>query len=196
MINRIQIREMLAWTALVLAILIFSFSVSFAQTKSVEVTDQNGKVHIKLEHIENGKIVKVDTTFDLDNNNELDKIIEDLTGENLQTLDSDTHDKSVIRKKNKIIIDKEISDISEKEIDNGKDFDLDFEFPEHGLINKPGPAGLPTEVSEEIRIDSLTDEDHFVIIGNENEKAPVLDKIVAGKNGKQVFVFKRSICIN
>ena len=52
MINRIQIREILAWTVLVLAILIFGFSVSFAQSKSVEVINKNGKDNIKVEQIE------------------------------------------------------------------------------------------------------------------------------------------------
>ncbi len=54
MINRIQIREMLAWTALVLAILILGFSVSFAQSKSVEVINKNEKAPT-LEKIVSGK---------------------------------------------------------------------------------------------------------------------------------------------
>lgn len=40
--------------------------------------------------------------------------------------------------------------------------------------------------------DSLMDEDHFIIMGDKDEKSPVLEKIISSKNGKQIFVFKRT----
>ena len=62
MTNRIQIREMLAWTVLVLAILIFSFSVSFAQGARVEVTEKNGALEWEiLRRAKNGNVSKEST---------------------------------------------------------------------------------------------------------------------------------------
>ncbi len=41
--------------------------------------------------------------------------------------------------------------------------------------------------------DSLRDENHIVINGDEKEQPPVLEKTITSKNGKQVFIFKRSV---
>jgi hypothetical protein len=222
MINRIQIREMLAWTVLVLAILIFGFSVSFAQTKSVEVISNNGKVHIKVEQIENGEVVKRDTTISVANEEDIDRIVDDLTGDNSNEQDLDNKNKKTVKKEKKIIIDKEILNVSEEEIDRireeinekMKDFnidldqmkkslqdlhihisngdDIDLKFPEDGFDRNQGDTQGTSDLSDIIEMDSLIDADHFVIIGEKNEKAPTLEKIVSGKNGKQLFVFRRS----
>jgi hypothetical protein len=41
-------------------------------------------------------------------------------------------------------------------------------------------------------LDSLSDNDHAVIMGDEDEQPPVFEKEVKGKHGEKVFVYKRS----
>ena len=76
MYNRIQIREILAWMTLAIAMLLFSVTIVFAQTKTINVENEDGKVHIKISKIENGRETKIDTSFNETDDMNVDEIIE------------------------------------------------------------------------------------------------------------------------
>lgn len=96
--NRIKLQEFFAWVMLFLAIILLSVSVSFAQTRNVNVVNENGKVHIKIESTDNGKTTLVDTTFSLSENADIEKIINQLGGGSDSNLTVDK--KIVIKEKN------------------------------------------------------------------------------------------------
>ena len=96
--NRIKLQEFFAWVMLFLAIILLSVSVSFAQTRNVNVVNENGKVHIKIESTVNGKTTLVDTTFSLSENADIEKIINQLGGGSDSNLTVDK--KIVIKEKN------------------------------------------------------------------------------------------------
>lgn len=132
MFNRIRIREIPAWMTLAIALILFSVTIAFAQTKTINIENEDGKVHIKIIKTENGKTVRIDTTFIVTDDMNVDEIIESL--------------------------------------------------------GDPDGANSPSHSG--IRIHK--DDDHIVIIGDKDEKPPVLEKVISSKKGKQIFVYKRS----
>ena len=78
MFNRIQIREILAWMTLAISIILFSVTVVFAQTKTINVENEDGKVHVKISKTENGQEVRIDTSFNVTDDMNVDEIIESL----------------------------------------------------------------------------------------------------------------------
>ncbi len=82
MLNKIQIREIIAWTTLAIAFILFSATIAFAQTRSISVNNDDGKVHIKITKTDKGKTVQIDTTFDATDDMDLEKIVNDLSGDN------------------------------------------------------------------------------------------------------------------
>jgi hypothetical protein len=228
MTNRLHLKEALAWTAVILALVLFSVTVSFAQTKTVNVSSEDGKVHIISKVTENGETTVKDTSFEL-NEADLDKIIDEFTGaddskrgkKEIHIRHGDKGDKAG-KKQNMVIIDTdvdipEISEADRKKIhediqrsmddmkkglkemhkslegmkihiecddDDNMDFNFNTDFFHEG-------SGLFNEsLLSDNEFDSLRDDDHFIIVGDEDEKAPVLEKTIS-KNGKQVFVYKR-----
>ena len=119
MINRISFREILAWITLAIAFLLLSVSIAFAQTKSVNVEKEDGKVHIKISKTENGKTVNIDTTFAYTDEMELEKIIEKIGGENEEGFSDEST--RIIR--NKIIVEG-------NESKKRKQISIDFDIPD------------------------------------------------------------------
>ncbi len=63
----------------------------------------------------------------------------------------------------------------------------DFNFPDNDCKGKARHHKFVFH-----HLDSLNDADHVVIIGDGDEKPPVFEKEITGKNGEKVFVYKRS----
>jgi hypothetical protein len=212
MINRIQLRETLAWTAVLLAFILFSATIAFAQEQSVKVTNENGKVHIETKSVHNGQTVTRDTTFNADDNTDVDKIIDDFAGMKdkggkKQLSISSKNDKG---KQKKVIIDMDIPELSEADQQKiHEDISRSMEDLQRGLHDmKKSLQNMDIHIDNDLdnmdfsfnfempdihgddEIDSLRDKNHVIIVGDENEKAPVLEKVIT-KNGKQVFVYKR-----
>jgi hypothetical protein len=99
MLNKIKIREIIAWMTLAIAFILFSVTIAFAQNKTVNVNNDNGKVHIKISKTENGKTVNIDTTFDATDDMNLDKIVSELSGndDDNETGINNDHGKSHVR---------------------------------------------------------------------------------------------------
>ncbi len=117
---KFELREILAWITLVLAFILFSVSISFAQTNAVSVMNKNGKVEIKVEREVNGKTVLSDTSFTIANEKDLDKIVdtyvESKSGNHLDKNKSGSGSKKDTDvKMKKIVIDLDIPEISEKD---------------------------------------------------------------------------------
>lgn len=225
---RIQLREILAWITLLIAIVLFSVSVSFAQVNTVSVMNKNGKIEVKVESETNGKIVKSDTSFTIKDEKDLDKIVDAYVDaksgnqSNKKQSSSDSKNNKEVKKK-KIIIDLDVPEISEKEkeeineeirnamneVENSLheaynslkklhihiDTDEDFKGDENKSqvhvekhFKREGEHG--NEEIDHLR-DSLSD-NHFIILGDENETAPTLEKVMTSKSGKKVFVYRKS----
>jgi hypothetical protein len=223
MINKLYLREALAWTAVLLALVLFSTTVAFAQAKTVNVTSENGKVHIVSKTNENGKTVVRDTTFEL-KDGDLDNIIEEFTGSGKDdgkekkkdihfkhSFKNDDTDKSGKQKHVTVDVDapgmteadkKKLHEDIERSMEDMRkglkemhkslqsmniqidDDDMNFNFD----FNTDGFKEL-----ENLNIDgldSLNDDEHFVIVGDGNEKEPALEKVIE-KDGKKIFVYKR-----
>ena len=232
MLNRIQLREVLAWITLILAFILLSFTVSFAQTKSVNVDSNNGKVHIVIDAKNEGNSVHIDTSFTLSDDMDLSQIVEELkSAADIIVADkkdvrvkvkrekanayaghklSQDHDSLVWSKEEKEKFRKELEESMErlreqlKELDlslnkfegsaeflRDFDFDFNFEMPDPDSKNFNSYSFAFGSVDDEI--DSLESEDRIVIIGKKGEKPPVFEKSVTTKNGREVFIFKRSI---
>ena len=234
--NRIQIREILAWMTLAIAMLLFSVTIVFAQTKTINVENEDGKVHIKISKIENGRETKIDTSFNETDDMNVDEIIESLEDRDPTTINS--HKKIIKHKsgnqslsKKHITIDlnfpemtqadkdklhesweesmKEMRKGIEKSIkslknmyiqidgnsDDKDEFQFHFNLPydESAKSNDCDGYSYTYKFSHENddESDGLKDEDHIVIIGDKDEKPPVLEKVVSSKNGKQIFIYKR-----
>ena len=119
MINRIQLRETISWITLAIAVILLTVSFTFAQTRSVDVNNTNGKVHIKIKSTENGKTVNIDTTFTASDDADIQEIIDRLAGDGDQHVyiksfkDKDSNDNKNMKHK-KIIIDTD-KHLSEKD---------------------------------------------------------------------------------
>ena len=226
---RFHLREILAWITLFIAIVLFSVSMSFAQTNSVSVKNINGKVEVKLACEMNGKIVRSDTSFSIANENDLDKIVDayvDLKTENQSNRklagSASKNEKDV--KKKKIIIDLDIPEISEKErveineeirnamneVENNlheaynllKKLHIQIDTDDHfnseerdSQVNIEKHFHHNNGLYSDSEIDNLKDslsEEHFIILGDESENAPILEKVISTKNGKKVFVYKKN----
>lgn len=217
MINRLQIKEILAWTVVLLALILFSATIAYSQEFSVNVTNENGKVHISTKRVENGKTIVKDTTFQASEETDIDKIIEHFTGKSdgkkLKHIRIDT-DKNKSGKQQRIMIDldlPEITDEERKEIE--KDIQKSMEGVRESLVEmRKSLQGMRIHIDGidekdfhfkfdhdfsftdmhdmSSELDSLRDNDHVIIVGGEEEKPPVLEKVIS-KNGKQVFVYKR-----
>ena len=237
MFNRIQIREILAWMTLAIALILFSVTIAFAQTKTINIENEDGKVHIKIIKTENGKTVRIDTTFTVTDDMNVDEIIESL-GER-DGANSPSHsgirihkDEGISKNKKQIVIDFDVPEMSKAEkeklrknlnesmkdmrhglgemnkslrsmhihidndFDNKNDFHFNYDLPdaEAGDKNDCDAKSYAYKFSNSDNngIDSLKDDDHIVIIGDKDEKPPVLEKVISSKKGKQIFVYKRS----
>ncbi|MCX6292231.1 MAG: T9SS type A sorting domain-containing protein [Bacteroidetes bacterium] len=69
--------------------------------------------------------------------------------------------------------------------------DFDFNFPGDEITCRPGCHEFCFH-----ELDSLEDEDHLVMMGDENENPPVFEKELTGKHGEKYFVFKRAKKMN
>ncbi len=234
--SRLQLREFLAWMTLVAALILFSMTIAFAQSKSISVNSDDGKVHIQISKTENGKTIHIDTTFEATDEMDIERIIRDLSGESGEGIQLGDKDHSRVRihskgsgKNNKqIIID--VPELSEADreklhenlkesmkgmkesmeqmkeslkdihifIDDFDDEDFHFKFNcpdfDSDEIKSEGKHRYSYSYSFEDNdeIDSLDDADHVIIMGDADEKPPVLEKVIKSKNGNQVFIYKRS----
>lgn len=242
-------KELLAWIALVFAVMLLGVSLAIAQEGSDKKNSkEDGSLRLKISKTENGKTVKVDTTLSLNNLSELDKILDQLGVEHDFQFDSRENEnakepgKRAHHKKDKVVIyhNFDFSDKKQEEIEkemesamknaekewekagkamrnihieiNGNDtsnFNFDFEMPPMPPIpempdvsdlmkdceiykNRNGRFFKEDYMDQFDGLDSLSDSDHIIFFGDEDEKAPVLEKEIIGKNGQKVFVFKRS----
>lgn len=237
MYNRIQIREILAWMALSISIILFSVTVVFAQTKTINVENENGKVHIKISKTENGQVIKIDTSFIVTDDMNVDEIIESL--EDSDPSKTNIHKKIIKHKggdqslnKKHITVDLNFPEMSQAEkdklhenweesmkdmrkgiekmreslksmhiqidsdSDDKGDFHFNFNLPDEDSEKSNDCDGYSYTYKyshdKDSEMDSLKDEDHIVIMGDKDEKPPVLEKIISSKNGKQIFVYKRA----
>ena len=234
MYNRIQIREIIAWMTLAIALILFSVTFAFAQTKTISVDKGNGKVHLKISKTGNGETVKIDTTFDAFDDTEVDAIIEKLSNSNSSFKTHMNSNKNDGRKRIHIMVDSDFPELSKAEkeklhkewkasmkdmrkgidemkkslknmhihVDSDSDSDSTGDF--HFNFNLPDEEGGEQSDcdgnsysykylhSDNGEVDSLNDKDHVIIIGGDDEKPPVLEKIISSKKGKQIFVYKRS----
>ena len=121
MYNRIQIREILAWITLAIAMLLSSVTIVFAQTKTINVENEDGKVHIKISKTENGQETKIDTSFNVTDDMNVDEIIESLEDRGPSTRNSH---KKIIKHKN-----------GDQSL-NKKQITIDLNFPEMTQADK------------------------------------------------------------
>ena len=121
MYNRIQIREILAWITLAIAMLLFSATIVFAQTKTINVENEDGKVHIKISKTENGQETKIDTSFNVTDDMNVDEIIERL----------EDRDPSTVHRHKKII-----KHINGDQNLSRKNITIDLDFPEMTQADK------------------------------------------------------------
>lgn len=237
MINRITLREILAWIALAIAFVLLSVSVSFAQSRSVRIENEDGKVHLRISSTENGKTVKTDTTFTMDDDTDIENIINQLIGDEPASLAKNDNGKSDRVKRKKLIVNldmPEFTDEEKKKIQNDikeslkdvhvtihelkkslknihididselkvdeddekGDFKFNFDIPEidiHSLedcVNNSYSYSYSFNHNGEA--DSLDDGEHFIVMGEGDESPPVLEKVIT-KNGKQLFIYKRTL---
>jgi len=236
MLSRFQIREFLAWMTLVVAFILFTVTIAFAQSKSISVNNDDGKVHIQISKTVNGKTVHIDTSFQATDDMDLEKIVRNLSGDDGDRIQLNDKNQNRVRihtsgsgKSGKqIVID--VPELSEAEreklhdqmkesmkgmkksmeemkeslkdihiyIDDFDEEDFHFKFNcpdfDTDVYSDGGKSGYSYKYSFEgnDEIDSLDDADHVIIMGDEEEKPPVLEKVIKSKNGKQVFVYKRS----
>ena len=241
MFNRIQIREIIAWLTLVLAIALFSVSIAFAQTKTINVENKDGKVRVRINKIENGKKVDIDTTITLTDEMDIDDILKDLDGGDDVEVNHIGKNSTIIHiqsdkgsgKRGKQItlnidapemtkaekrklhddlkesmqeVRKGMSKLKESlqdlhihfnnDYDKENDFHFDFDLPDFDFYHSDdcnsNSYSYHFSQSDADESDSLEDKNHIVIIGKKDEHPPVLEKIVTSKNGKQIFIYKRS----
>ena len=195
MYNRIQIREILSWMTLTIAIIFFSVTLVFAQTKTINVENENGKVHIKISKSENGQKVKIDTTFNVTDDLNFPEITQAEKDKLHENWDESMEDmRKGIEKMRESLKNMHIQ--IESNSDNKEDFRFHFNLPddESEKSNVCDGYSYTYKYSHDNNeeTDSLMDEDHFIIMGDKDEKSPVLEKIISSKNGKQIFVFKRT----
>jgi hypothetical protein len=218
MTNRIQFREVVAWTTLIVAIILLSVSITFAQTKTVNINNENGKVHLQMTKSENGKTIKIDTTFSVSENENIDKIVDKIIGDNDGKADKDSK-QNLKKTKKKIVIDydsdkskedmedlhkeleesmksmhDDLKDMSKSlkrmhiQINDGDIKDLDFDIHASDFDDGNFSYSYSTGDSDE---DINIDDEHIIIKGKEGEEPPVLEKVIE-KNGDKIFVYKRS----
>jgi hypothetical protein len=234
MTNKLHIREIIAWTTLAIALILLSATIAFSQTKTINVENNDGKVHLKISKTENGKTTNIDTTFSVNDNDDIDKIISEFDG-------TDSGDKVIVRtsrskngsstvhgKHKKIVVDVDGAEMSEKdkeklhedlsesmknmkdgmkemeeslknmhihidENDSDGDFDFNFDMPDCRMGNNCVHAySYGFSDDDDDAIDTLRDEDHIVIVTGKDENPPVLEKVIEGKDGKKVYIYKRS----
>lgn len=129
--------------------------------------------------------------------------------------DDDKKDGKVIRKKGEIDLDQSMAefekameelektmqnmDINISFNDNGEDFVFDLNS------SRPEDCNKEKKICKEKKIirsynddgfeipDSLDDENHVIVFGDDEEPAPVLEKTITTPNGKKVFIYKRAI---
>lgn len=90
-----------------------------------------------------------------------------------------------------------------KDAEQGEESSFDFDMPELPEL-PPLPGDADVDVFSGTckgrmfhhfffidGADSLNDDEHVIIMGDENEKPPVFEKEITGKNGEKVFVYKR-----
>ncbi|MFN8164943.1 MAG: T9SS type A sorting domain-containing protein [Bacteroidia bacterium] len=77
MISRISTKELLAWTALIIAIVLFSVSVSLAQTTTITRTGND--VRFRYSGKIDDKKVKIDTSFTVKNDDEFNRTMQSIS---------------------------------------------------------------------------------------------------------------------
>ena len=127
MLNRIQTREILAWLTLAIAFILLGATIALGQTKTINVENDNGKVHLKISKTENGKTVKIDTTFEITDDADLDKIIQELSGNDddhfsissqSKSKNSSSKSKGSLKKKKHVVVDLNLSDASKEDMED------------------------------------------------------------------------------
>lgn len=193
MIKRINLRDILAWMTLVIAIILFGVTIAFAQTKTMNIENENGKVHIKISTSDNGKISESDTTFNISDDMDVDKIADDFSNAHGGNIESEgnssgaSKDKSGSVKKRKEII---IDDVDDSLMHSHKNYK--WHNMNHGNWNGNGKNySYSYSYTDGDDIDSLNDANHIIIHGGKNENPPVLEKVITSKNGKKIFIYKR-----
>jgi hypothetical protein len=241
MFSRIQIREIIAWMTLVVAIILFGVTITFAQTKSININNENGKVHIKIHKEENGNSIDIDTTFQSDDDVDLEKVIKDLgydddnlhlsaSGNKHAHININDNDGSSHKKKH-VTMDFDVPEFSDSDMEKlhenisesmekfrdsmekmkesihsmhikidddsmQNDFHFNFNFPDKDSVSehhgKKKCYAYSYSFDNSDDLDSLKDKSHIIIVGGKDENAPVLEKVIKSKNGKQIFIYKRS----
>ncbi len=90
---------------------------------------------------------------------------------------------------------------SGKDGKDGDGYSYNFSMPPVPPMNVEDFNFSDNDCKEKVRhhkfifhhLDSLSDADHVVIMGDEDEQPPVFEKEITGKHGEKVFVYKRSI---
>ena len=206
MTNKIQIREIGAWMVLVIAIVLLSVSIAVSQTKVINVENENGKTQIKISKTENGITTKYDTTFDANDDTDIDKIIEQFGkshGEKI-VVNKNIHeeDSKKPNKIQKVLIDLDLPELSDAERARfNNDMKKSMKAMKKGIHDMQESMknmhihidnDSDVDIKEIEEMDNFTDKDHFVISGESNEIPPVLEKVVTTKDGKKIFIYKRS----
>ncbi len=227
--RNINIREALAWILLVCAAFLLTATMAFAQEK------KKGSTTIKIIKKENGKTTKIDTTFDANDEEAIEKILKDLDLDHNMSFNFSTpeppdapgvkhrnmkfHYKGMLKKERDELaqemenLKEEMNDLheqmkdihieifSDKEGKEGDEYSYHFSIPpvppmpeefdfdsfkdhDFGNARHPGFFSLIP--------DSLNDDKHTVILGEEDESPPAFEKEVTGKHGEKYFIFKRS----
>ncbi len=73
MATRINLKEILSWLVLLFAIILLSSTILYAQDVS---SDANSKISIRISKEENGKVTKLDTTFDFSDEKTIERLLE------------------------------------------------------------------------------------------------------------------------
>ncbi len=120
MYNKIHFREVLAWISLVIAFILFSVAIAFSQTKSINVENIDGQVHVKIKKTENGKTTNIDTSFSVTDDMNVDEIIESLEesenfGKNEKTIIINRKSNGGNNKRKQIIMDFDFPEMSKED---------------------------------------------------------------------------------
>ena len=78
MTTRINPKELFSWLVLLLAFILFGTTLMYAQDAK---SNSNSKVTIRINKEEDGKITKLDTTFDFSDENTIERLIEKFSSE-------------------------------------------------------------------------------------------------------------------
>ena len=237
----------MAWVALAIAIVLFSVSVSLAQ--STTIVREGKQVTFKYSSREGKNKVNIDTTFVAETDEDFESAMKQITERygiddfqqprnimvQADTDDRDEHFSYKMRVQPKISrkelkemneeirkamnevhkslrqVDESLKDINIKIYtdSDGSDDNFNFEFSMPPM--PPMPPLTPQANGMSITIDtdadgnfkchrlfqsdeadSLDDEKHVIVFGGKDEEPPQLEKTIVKKNGKKIFIYKRS----